>query len=95
MKRIRILGEEYEAEQIERKQNEVTGRTGGKVVFRFAGIRDMNTVELLDGAEYDAGGSVEEEVHRLRQDNDLMKKRLDSSEDGLLSLMDITVMGGM
>lgn len=96
MKRINIFGEVLEAECIVSTEDSVTGTIQGREVFRFSGIRDVAEVELLDGAEWDEPAlSAEEQLRESKREIDLLKKRLDSSEDGLLSMMDITIMGGM
>lgn len=96
MKRISIFGEVLEAERITSTDACITGTTAGREVFKFSGIRDMDRVALLDDAEWDEPAlSVDEQLQELKRENGLLKKRLDSSEDGLLSMMDITIMGGM
>lgn len=86
MKKLKAFGDEYEAEQIVNNEGEVTGYIGGRQAFRFAGIRDMNQLELLDGAEWDESPSSEWEI---------MKKRQEASESAILSLMDMSLMGGI
>lgn len=96
MKRISIFGEVLEAERIELKEDAIVGTISGKSVFRFEGIRDMSRVELLDDAVFDeAALTVEEEMAALKKVNASLQQRLDSSENAVLSLMEITMGGGM
>lgn len=96
MKRISIFGEVLEAERIELKEDAIVGTISGKSVFRFEGIRDMSRVELLDDAVFDETPlTVEEEMAALKKENVLLQQRLDSSENAVLSLMEITMGGGM
>lgn len=89
MKSLLVAGESYEAEQIMKKDNEIRGMTNGQEVFKFTGIRKMDVFSLANGADWDIEQpSPEEEMQKLRL-------RQDESENAILSLINMSLLGGM
>lgn len=89
MKTLRVAGEVYEAEKIIKTETDVIGYTNGHEVFKFGGIRNMDAYSLADGAEWDQKELTEKE------ELEIYKKRLDETENALLSLIDMSLMGGI
>lgn len=87
MKTLNLAGETYEAERIVKTETEVVGYVGGTEVFKFSGIRNMDAF-TVDG-EWDLPTlSTEEELANY-------KIRLDETENALLSLIDMSLAGGI
>lgn len=89
MKKLLVAGEEYEAEKIVKTATDIIGYINGHEVFKFGGIRNIDAFSLADGAEWDNKElTPEEEMKQLRI-------RQDESENAILSLMDMSLMGGI
>ncbi|MDE0581563.1 hypothetical protein ON064_00675 [Planococcus sp. A6] len=86
MKRMKLFDEIYTAERICKTDETVTGHIGSGTVFKFVDVQNLSLFELLDGAEWDAP-----EDDELEQ----FKKRQAASEKAILSLMDMSLMGGI
>lgn len=86
MKRMKLFDEIYTAERICQKEGTVTGHVGSGIVFKFVNVKNLSLFEILDGAEWDAP-----------EDDDLehFKKRQAASEKAILSILDMSLMGGI
>lgn len=62
-KRLKFLGEVYEAERVVKTGNSIIGYTGSSVVFLFRGINDFSQFQLLDNADFDPDPEAEREQH--------------------------------
>lgn len=94
MKTLNANGEALQAERVVKEGESITGYVNGRVVFCFKGVRDFEKY-TLDGEWDEAGNSVDSQLAFLIEENERLVKRLDSNEDAVLSLMDISMMGGM
>lgn len=94
MKILHALGDELQAEKVTKSENEIVGYIDGIVVFRFKGIRDFSKFDL-DGEWDEDSDSVESQLRKIKEENDELKRRLSGNEDAVLSLIDMTVMGGI
>lgn len=82
MKTLLAYGDELKAERIVKTESEVIGHVGERIAFRFAGITDFTSLSLVEGEEWDVlPTSIEE--------------RQEASESAILSLMDMSLMGGI
>ncbi|KIL46150.1 hypothetical protein [Jeotgalibacillus campisalis] len=89
MKRLKNGSEIYEADKIVFKGNTMTGWSQeGDVLFCFKGVRNFESFELLDAADWD-----EAEPDPAEQVEDL-KRRLAGTEIAILGLMELTAAGG-
>lgn len=86
MKRMKLFDEIYTAERICHKEGTVTGHVGSGTVFKFVNVKNLSLFEMLDGAEWDSPEDDELEQFKQRQA---------ASEKAILSLMDMSLMGGI
>lgn len=94
MKTLKAYGDEMKAETVTKNEDSIVGHVQGREVFRFSGIRDFSHFTL--DAEWDIPQlSDQEKIALLIAENKRLTKRLDANEGAVLSLMDISMMGGM
>lgn len=94
MKTLKAYGDELQADTVTKTEDTVVGYVEGREVFRYSGIRDFSHFELV--GEWDPAPLSDKEIIAQQQRQiDALMKRLDSNENAVLSLMDISMMGGM
>ena len=86
MKRMKLFDEIYTAERICQTEETVTGHIGSATVFEFKDVKNLNLFQLLDDAEWDSS-----ETNQIEQ----LKNRQEVSEKAILSIMDMSLMGGI
>lgn len=90
MKQLHAAGEKLTACRIEKTVDSILGYDDeGREIFKIDGIKDFSSFTLADGQAWDLKAlSKEEEIEDL-------KRRQNESENAILSLMDMSLMGGM
>lgn len=86
MKTLTAHGDVLQAEKIVKKETSILGYIGGKEVFSFEGIRSFSGFSLAPGEEWD--------VTELK-DIDGLEARQKETENAVLLLMELQMMGGM
>ncbi|PKH09868.1 hypothetical protein [Planomicrobium sp. MB-3u-38] len=89
MKTLKVADKVYEAEKIIKTETDIIGYTNGHEIFKFSGVRNMDVFILANGAEWDQQALSE------REELEIYKRRLDEMENALLSLIDMSLMGGI
>lgn len=86
MKTLTAFNDVLQADKIVKTETSIAGFIGGKEVFSFEGIRSFSGFSLAPGEEWDV--PQEKEI-------DSLEARQKETENAVLLLMELQMMGGM